>query len=108
MPTLLENKQARWRYRILETWEAGIVLSGQEVKSLRGGHGDLRSAYVTVRPLSGPTKRLRLAAMLVNASIPPYAKAGKLPSYDPRRARRLLFHRGALMKLVGPLKTPCL
>lgn len=105
MSTLIENKQAKWRYSIVETLEAGIVLSGQEVKSLRAGQGDLRNAYITVQPLPAKGKRrIRLAAFLINAAIPPYAKAGRLPEYNPRQSRRLLLHRRELMKLIGTLK----
>ena len=105
MPVIMENKQARWRYHIIETWEAGIVLSGQEVKSLKTGHGDIRNAYISVRPVARPGKRRqRFEALLINAHIPPYAKAGPLPSYDPLRPRWLLFHGRELMVLVGKMQ----
>src|SRR3989338_6152648 len=106
-PVVIENKYARWRYQIRETVEAGIVLSGQEVKSLKTGHGDLRQAYVTVRAVGALGKRRhRLVATLLNMFIPPYSKAGPLPGYNPRQPRRLLFHRDELAKLIGQLETP--
>lgn len=105
MPFIMENKQARWRYHIVETWEAGIVLTGQEVKSLKTGHGDLRNAYISVRPVVRTGKRRqRFEALLVNAHIPPYAKAGPLPSYDPLRSRQLLFHGRELMAMIGKIQ----
>jgi SsrA-binding protein len=107
MGTVLENKRARWCYQVLETWETGLALTGQEVKSLKGGHGDLRNAYVSVRAVARRgASRPRLVAELINAHLPPYARAGPLPGYDPRRARRLLFHRRELMNLLGRLTTP--
>ena len=106
MPVIMENKQARWRYHILATWEAGIVLTGQEVKSLKTGHGDIRNAYISVRPAASHGKRRqRFEALLINAHIPPYTKAGPLPSYDPLRPRRLLFHGHELMAMMGKIQT---
>lgn len=109
MNSLIDNKRTRYRYLVLETWEVGIVLTGQEVKSVKGGHGDLKNAYVTVRVLpsmgkGGARGRIRMAAFLVNAHIPPYRKAGPLPGYDPDRSRQLLFHRQQLQALLGKLQ----
>lgn len=109
MASLIDNKRARYRYQVLETWEVGIVLTGQEVKSIKGGHGDLKNAYVTIRTLpSGfgraKTGRLRLAAFLTNAHIPPYTKAGSLPGYNPEHPRQLLFHYRELESLTGKLQ----
>ena len=105
MPTIIENKKARWHYDILETWEAGLVLTGQEVKSLKSGQGDIKSAYISIRPLARAGKKgPRFQAALLNAFIPPYAKAGPLPGYEPRRARALLLKRREMISLLGRLQ----
>lgn len=90
MPTLIENKKARHDFEILETLEAGIALSGQEVKSLRSGRGSLAGAHVTVR--GGE-------AYLLNANIPPYQPRNAPRDYEAERPRRLLFSRKELSKL---------
>jgi len=89
----------------LETWEAGIALSGSEVKSIKTGQGDLKGAYVRVRAGTAPTRRRQLVAELLNMYIPPYLKAGPQPNYEPRRTRRLLLHRREMGKLLGLLET---
>ena len=103
MPTsaVIENKQAHFRYHVLETWEAGLVLTGQEVKAIRGGRCELKAAYVVVRVLPSQGRQPSFVADLINAYIPPYDKAGPLPDYDPRRPRRLLFKRRELTALFG-------
>ena len=85
------NRRARFEYEILDTWEAGIVLLGPEVKALRTGKANLSDAYATVR---------RGEAYLVNAHISPYDKAGR-DNADPRRERKLLLHRREIGKLQG-------
>ena len=81
MPTLATNKRARFDYEILETFEAGIVLSGQEVKSAKLGNVSLKASYVVVDPKG---------ASLINAHIGQYLKAGKITGYEPTHSRRLL------------------
>lgn len=81
MPTIVKNKRAYFDYEILEKFEAGLVLTGQEVKSARLGHVKLTGAYVTI----GHT-----GASLLNARISPYPFAGRLEGYDPERSRKLL------------------
>lgn len=95
MPTLAVNKKARHDYEILETFEAGIQLEGQEVKTIREGRVGLLGSYVNIR---------QGQAWLLNAHIPKYPQAGPLPGYDPYRTRRLLMHRRELMKLMGRLE----
>ena len=84
MPNLAINKRATFDYEILEKFEAGLVLSGQEVKSVRNGLASLKGAYVTINN--------KQEAYLINASIPAYKMAGPLPDYDPTRSRKLLLH----------------
>ncbi len=84
MPTLIENRKARHDFEVLETLEAGIELTGSEVKSLRSGRGALPGSFVSVR--GGE-------ALLVGLEIPPYQPAnlaGKLGEEEPKRSRRLL------------------
>jgi SsrA-binding protein len=87
----IDNKKARFDYDILDRMEAGVALSGAEVKSLRTGKGKLTGAFV--RFIDGtPT--------LVNAEIPryPYASA---EGYDPKRSRKLLIHKAEILSLQG-------
>lgn len=95
MPVIAVNKQALHDYAILETIEAGIVLTGQEVKSVRGGHISLKGAYAAIT--GGEL-------WLVNAHISPYAFAGTLAGYDPTRSRKLLISKKERDRLVGKLQ----
>ncbi len=85
------NRRARFEYEILDTYEAGLVLRGPEVKSLRAGKASLGDAYAVVR---------RGEAYLVNAHISPYEEAGR-ENADPRRERKLLLHRAEIARLSG-------
>jgi SsrA-binding protein len=85
------NRQASFRYELLERWEAGIVLQGSEVKSLREGGAQLRDSYATVRDGE---------VWLHNVHIPPYKPASR-ENHDPDRSRKLLLHRGEIDRLVG-------
>ena len=87
------NRRARFDYEILDTVEAGLVLVGPEVKSLRAGKANLSDAYATIR---------RGEAWLVNAHISPYKEAGR-DNPDPRRERKLLLHRREIAKLGGQI-----
>jgi len=90
MKSLISNKRARHDFEILDTYEAGIVLSGTEVKSVRLGRGNLRGAHVVVR--GGE-------AFLVGASIPPYQPANVPVNYDPEATRKLLLSRKEINEL---------
>lgn len=85
------NKKARFNYFITDSFEAGIVLYGHEVKSLRSGHGDLSDSFAKVQ--NGEL-------FLKNAFIPPYQNA-TIKDYDPKRDRKLLLHKTQIKKLVG-------
>ncbi len=85
------NKKALHNYHILEHLEAGIVLSGAEVKSIRAGRLDLGESHIRI--LNGE-------AFLINANIPLYARAGD-KEYDPQRSRKLLLHRTQIDSLTG-------
>ncbi len=92
MPQLAKNKRAYFDYEHLSTFEAGIVLSGQEVKSIKTGHISLKGAFVTVH---------KGELYLTNAFVPPYKFAGALPNYDPYQSRKLLVSRAQLKNLIG-------
>ncbi len=83
---LLKNRRATYEYEIFKKYEAGIVLSGPEVKSLRAGSGSFFGSYVKL--LSGE-------AHLINAQITPYQYADN-HDYDPKRTRKLLLHKKEL------------
>ncbi len=83
------NKRAYFDYEILEKFEAGIHLTGAEVKSVKGGHMSLDGAFVRL---------VGSEAYLVNAQIFPYANA-RLEGYDPRRTRKLLLHKKEIIAL---------
>jgi SsrA-binding protein len=85
------HRRARYEYEILETVEAGLVLLGPEVKSLRAGRANLADAYASIR---------RGEAWLHHAHISPYEQAGR-ENPDPRRERKLLLHRSEIARLEG-------
>ncbi len=87
---LIENKKARMRYTLVETYSAGLELSGSEVKALRGKHGSLDGARVIVR--GGE-------AYLVGMTIPPYQASNTSKSYEPDRTRRLLLKKNEIAAL---------
>ena len=90
-----DNRQARYLYEILETYEAGIELTGTEVKSIRMGKVNLRDGYALIR--NGE-------AWLSNVHISPYETSGRYFNHEPRRNRKLLLHRKEINKLVGLLE----
>ena len=85
-----ENRKARYEYRIEETWEAGIALTGTEVKSLRSGQANIAESYASAE--SG-------GIFLINAYIPEYKQAGAFFQHEPRRPRQLLLKRKEIAKL---------
>lgn len=96
MPVLAFNKRANFDYDIQETYEAGLVLLGYEVKSIKTGHVSLKGSYVTLK------KNKNLAeAYLINAHIPLYKFAGDRPHYDPTRPRKLLLTKKEIAYLLG-------
>jgi len=90
--TVVSNRRARHDYEILERFETGIVLSGAEVKSLRGGHGSLTEAFGRVRDGE---------VWLEGMHIPPYSQAADKARYQPVRPRKLLMHRKEIERLIG-------
>lgn len=92
---IADNRQARFQYEILETYEAGIELTGTEVKSIRAGKANLRDGYVIIR--NGE-------AWLLNVHISPYQASGQYFNHEPRRTRKLLLHRREISKLIGQVE----
>ncbi|HEU0132008.1 MAG TPA: SsrA-binding protein SmpB [Mycobacteriales bacterium] len=91
---IAQNKKARHDYAIEDVYEAGLVLTGTEVKSLRAGRASLVDAYATIKDGE---------AWLHNAHIPEYT-LGTWTNHQPRRVRKLLLHREEIAKLVGKTK----
>jgi SsrA-binding protein len=90
-----QNRRARHDYHIEETVEAGIVLFGTEVKSLRTGQASIAEAFA--REVGGEL-------FLVNAHIPEYQQAHRLLQHEVKRPRKLLLHRREMGKLLGSIK----
>ena len=92
--TIARNKRARHDYHILETWEAGLVLTGTEVKSLRMGAANLADSYGIVR--SGEV-------FLVNLHISAYEQGNQF-NHEPTRTRKLLLNRKEIRRLIGAVE----
>ena len=85
------NRQASFRYNLLERWECGVALQGSEVKSLREGNAQLKDAYGALRDGE---------VWLHNMHIPPYGPAAR-DNHEPERPRKLLMHRREIERLIG-------
>ena len=93
MGMLVQNKKASFEFTIVDRIEAGVVLVGAEVQSLRLGHGKLEGAFVKI--MGGE-------AYLINATISPYSYADP-DSFEPQRTRKLLIHKRELVSLASKL-----
>src|SRR3954451_2501074 len=91
MPDIARNRQASHRYNLLDRWEAGLVLTGTEVKSLREGKAQIKDGYASLR--NGEV-------WLHNVHIPPYAPASR-ENHEPERSRKLLMHKHEIERLIG-------
>lgn len=91
---IAENRRARFDYFLEDNLEAGISLTGSEVKALRNGRANIAESYAAVEGNQ---------VVLVNADIPPYAQAGRF-NHEPRRPRKLLLHRKQLDRLIGAVQ----
>jgi SsrA-binding protein len=92
--TIAQNRKARHLYHILDTFEAGLQLTGTEVKSLRAGKANLGDAYAVVE---------RGELWLVNLHITPYEQGNRF-NHEPLRRRKLLLHHREIQKLVGKIQ----
>ena len=92
---MADNRQARFTYEILDTYEAGIALKGTEVKSIRAGKVNLRDGYAQVK--NGEV-------WLLNVHISPHNMTNQVYNHEPRRPRRLLLHKAEIRKLIGKVE----
>ena len=97
MKVILENKKALFNYSILEKFKAGIVLQGQEVKSIKTGKMNLRGSFVIVK--ESPPE-----VFLIGANVPPYQPKNTPSDYDPQRSRKLLLRKSEIKQLIGKAK----
>lgn len=91
---IAENRRARFDYFLEDFTEAGLALTGSEVKSLRGGKANIAESYAAVEGDE---------IVLINADIPPYAGANRF-NHEPRRPRKLLLHRRQIDRLIGAVQ----
>lgn len=91
---IAENRRARYEYELLDRYEAGIALTGTEVKSLRAGRGDIQRAFGHIRGRE---------VFLVGAHIPEYSE-GNIHNHDPERDRKLLLHRREIDQVIGQVQ----
>ncbi|EKE16499.1 MAG: hypothetical protein ACD_11C00005G0007 [uncultured bacterium] len=92
MATVATNKKAHFDYNLLEKYEAGLVLTGAEVKSIKGGRISLKESFVTMKGFE---------LYLTNANIPHYIFAGESKNYNPTRPRKLLLKKSEIKSLIG-------
>ncbi len=90
---MISNKKARYQYEVVESYEAGIVLKGSEVKSIRDGRVSFVDSFAQIK---------RGEIFLYNLHIAPYPFDNN-PGYEPRRERKLLLHKKEIEKLAGTL-----
>lgn len=91
---VVKNRKARHEYHVLDTWQAGVILQGTEVKSLRDGRANLQDAFAR---FDGGELWLH------NLHISPYEPANRF-NHDPLRVRKLLLHRAELRRMVGQVQ----
>ncbi|MCG9967567.1 SsrA-binding protein SmpB [Pelotomaculum terephthalicicum JT] len=89
--TVTENRKARHEYHVIETFEAGLALTGTEVKSLRAGRANLQDSYARVE---------NAELLLYNMHISPYDQGNQF-NHEPKRTRKLLMHKVEILRLLG-------
>jgi len=92
MGTLSTNKRARYDYDLKEEFEAGLKLTGAEVKSVKGGHAQLDRSHIFLRGEE---------AILRGCHVSPYKPAGKQEGYNPERDRKLLLRKKEIQRMIG-------
>ncbi len=92
--SIARNRRARFDYHLLDTYEAGVVLKGTEVKALRDGKANITDAYGVVKDGE---------VFLLNAHISPYERGGYV-NHEPTRLRKLLLHRKEIRRLIGAVE----
>jgi SsrA-binding protein len=96
MSELIFNRRANFDYEILEKYEAGLVLTGPEVKSVKNKNASLKESFITIHDNE---------LYLTNARISPYLPAGKISGYDPTRPRKVLLRKNEIKNLIGKART---
>ena len=96
MPILILNKKASYDYTLLDKFEAGLVLFGHEVKSLRVGQGSLKGSFISLRSQNGKPE-----FYLIGSQISLYKQAGQIPDYNQTRERKLLLKNQEIRYLIG-------
>jgi SsrA-binding protein len=94
LKVVADNRKARFNYEIGETFEAGVALTGSEVKSLRAGKATIAESYADARDGE---------IWLINSNIPEYLQAGRY-NHAPKRPRKLLLHKRQINKLIGAVE----
>lgn len=89
--TVTENRKARHDYHIIETFEAGLALTGTEVKSLRAGRANLQDSFARVE---------NAELLMYNMHISPYNQGNQF-NHEPKRTRKLLMHKAEILRLLG-------
>ena len=98
MNPIIVNKKSYYNYEVLQTLEAGIVLSGPEVKSIKNGRVNLSDGYVSID--------INKIPWLINVHIDPYTPAAQIQKdYNPKQNRKLLLHKKEITSLIGKIKT---
>lgn len=95
MKTLAQNKKAKFDYKILKKYEAGISLIGTEVKSIKQGRISLQGSYVTIKDEE---------VFLIGSNIPPYQPKNAPKDYNPEKQRKLLLKKQEIDQLIGKTK----
>jgi len=95
MKVLAKNKKAEYNYQVLDKYKAGIVLNGQEVKSIKTGRVSLEGSFVVLKGEE---------IFLIGANIPPYQPKNAPKDYDPQRSRKLLLTKAEIKQLIGRVK----
>jgi SsrA-binding protein len=93
---LAKNRRATFDYELIKKYEAGLVLKGMEVKSIKDGQASLKGSFVSIS---------KDELYLTNANIPPYKFSGNPKDYDPTRSRKLLLHKKEIKYLLGKSRT---
>jgi len=94
MAILAKNRRASFDFELQDKYEAGLVLTGQEVKSIKTGHISLNGSFIT---------RKGSELFLTNASIPQYKFSGELKNYDPTASRKILLRKSEIKHLIGKM-----
>lgn len=92
---VVDNRKARFEYEILETYEAGLELTGTEVKSIRAGKVNLQDSFTLIREGE---------AWLLNMHVSPHSTASRVFNHDPTRRRKLLLHRQEISRITGMIE----